>query len=93
MSELKHYASRVSKVSYWHCAIDNHNSVDVSTRGALYMRLRVTGVRDRYDKDILLVSKQGHREFMLKGKYMQVMSFLGMLLIFIAVMQCPEGVD
>ena len=83
-------ASRTSKASYWHCLLDNHGAVDVSTRGSVYLRVRVKGVREKYDKDLILVSKQGQRELVFKDKKMQVMSFLAMLVIFVAVVQCPE---
>lgn len=45
ITELKHYVSKISKESYWHCAIDNHNAVDVSSRKSIYMRLRIKGVK------------------------------------------------
>lgn len=44
LTEIKHYVSRISKESYWHCAIDDHNCVDVSARDNMYLRLRVRGV-------------------------------------------------
>ena len=56
----------------------------------MYLRVRVKGVREKYDKDLILVSKQGQRELVFKDKKMQVMSFLAMLVIFVAVVQCPE---
>ena len=87
---MKHLASRTSKGSYWHCVLDNHGAMDVSTRGSAYLRLRVKGVREKYDKDLVLVSKQGQRELVFRDKKMQVMSFVAMLIIFVAVVQCPE---
>lgn len=90
MSEIKNYVSRISKQSYWHCVLDDHGSVDVSTRGTTYMKFRIKGVREKYDKDFVLFSKQGQREFMLRGKKMQILSFLAMLMIFVAVIQCPD---
>lgn len=90
MTELKHFATRVSKASYWHCVMDSHNGVDVSSRGNLYIRVRVRGVREKYDKDILLFSKQGQRQFMLRDKKTQILSFFAMLIIFVTVIQCPE---
>lgn len=90
VTELKHMASRISKASYWHCLLDNHGAMDVSSRGTIYLRLRIKGVKEKYDKDFILVSKQGQRELMLKDKKMQIMSFVAMLIIFIAVIMCPE---
>ncbi len=61
LSEIKHYVSRVSKESYWHCAIDDHSHVDVASQKGIYLRLRITGVKDKYDKDIILFSQKGVR--------------------------------
>lgn len=89
LSELKNYISRVSSESYWHLAIDNHKSVEVSSK-SLYLRVRITGVKDKYDKDLIIFSKKGKKELMFKGKGIQIISFLAMLLIFISVISCPN---
>lgn len=61
VTELKHYVSKISKDSYWHCAIDNHGSIDVSSRMNIYMRFRIKGVREKYDKDLIVFSHQGKK--------------------------------
>jgi len=89
LTELKHFVSRISKFSYWHCAFDNHSSIDVTSKDSQYLRIRIKGVREKYDKDLIIFSKQGKKEFLLKGKSVQIISFMAMLIIFLAVITCP----
>jgi hypothetical protein len=90
LTELKHYVSRISRDSYWHCGLDNHGSLEVSAKDNLYIKMRIKGVRDQYDKDLIVFSRQGKKEFSLKGKGLQVVSFIAMLIIFLTVMNCPS---
>lgn len=76
--------------SYWHCGIDDHNHVGVSSRIGPYLKIRVKGVREKYDKDIVVFSHKGKRDFILKGKAMQILSFFAMLVIFISVISCGD---
>lgn len=41
VTEIKHYISRISKDAYWHCAIDNHDQINVSSKNSLYLKLRI----------------------------------------------------
>ncbi len=93
VTEIKHYISRISKDAYWHCAIDNHDQINVSSKNSLYLKLRIKGVREKYDKDFIIFSQKGVREFALKGKGVQIISFLAMLVIFIAIVSCPSNSD
>ena len=61
LSEIKHYVSRVSKESYRHCAIDDHSHVDVASQKGIYLRLTITRVKNKYDKDIIKKKKKGVR--------------------------------
>jgi hypothetical protein len=38
----------------------------------------------------MIFSKQGKKEFLLKGKGLQIISFIAMLTIFLAVITCPS---
>jgi hypothetical protein len=90
LTELKYFVSRESRYSYWHCLLDSHKFVDVSAKNNLYLRVRIKGVREGYDKDLVVFSKQGKKEWTVKGKSLQVVSFIAMLIIFLAVMNCPS---
>lgn len=88
MKELKNIISRLSTTSYWHCGIDDHNCLGVSSKIGPYLKFRVKGVKEKYDKDIIVFSHQGKRDFILKGKSMHILSFVAMLIIFLAVISC-----
>ncbi len=60
LTELKHYTSRITKESYWHCTLDRHQKVDVTTKH-IYLRMRIKGVKGDYDKDMIIFSQKGIR--------------------------------
>lgn len=93
MKELKNYTTRYAKTMYWHCCIDQYKKIDVSSRSGPLLKLRIKGVNEKYDKTIILFSHQGKRDFFLslQGKKLNIISFLAMLLIFVAVLSCKEG--
>ena len=88
VTELKHFVSKSSKVSYWHCVFDTHFDIDVSSRQKLYLRIRIKGAKDKYDRDLIIFSHQGKRDHFFRGKKLQIVSFLAMLMIFIAMVTC-----
>ena len=88
VTELKHYVSRSSRLSYWHCAFDDHLDIDATSRKTLYLRLRIKGAKDKYDKDFIIFSHQGKRDSFFRGKKIQVVSFLAMLMIFVTIISC-----
>ena len=59
-----------------------------------YLKVRVSGFKDGYDKTILLFSYQGQRDNLFvqaQNKWMQILGFLAMLIIFYAVVACPSN--
>ena len=58
---MKHWVSKASGVSYWHVVFDEHGKVNVSVRGSLYLKVRIQGAKDKYDKNLIIFSHQGVR--------------------------------
>jgi hypothetical protein len=57
------------------------------------VEIRLSGVKEGYDKTLLLFSYKGMRDswfLTAKSKWMQVLSFIGMLVIFYAIVACPS---
>lgn len=88
MIELKNYLYRICKLTYWHCAIDEHQGVEFAGRRDAYVKFVVKGVREGYRKDLIMWSSKGIREFGWRGKNVQIISFLAMLVIFVCVIGC-----
>lgn len=64
-------------------------------------RVRLTGMKEGYDKTLLLFSFQGTRGSLFmyfltyfrsaKNKWMQILSFVGMIIIFYAIVACDAN--
>lgn len=92
---VKHYVSKVSRLSYWHCAIDDTGKLQVSRFQEAQSRivLNITGVKQNYDKQLVIFSLKGTKGNILdvmKNKWLQVISFFAMLLIFVAAVGCES---
>ena len=55
--------SRVTKHSYWHAILDDTDKVFVTQMGKMdnICKVRMTGVREGYDKTLLLFAYKGKR--------------------------------
>lgn len=92
---MKHLISRVSKHSYWHVVLDDTDSLEISHMSKMdnVCKIRIQGMKEGYDKTLLMVSYKGRRTSMFnaaKNKWIQVLSFLSMLLIFFTVTVCDS---
>jgi hypothetical protein len=93
---MKHLISRVTKHMYWHVLLDDTDSLCVTNMDKMdnVCKIRIQGMKEGYDKTLLMFSYKGKRSNMFtaaKNKWIQVLSFLSMLLIFFTVTACSSG--
>ena len=90
--------SKISSHQYWHAILDDSNHCHVTHQGKFqnFLRVRISGIKDGYDKTVLLFSYQGKRDNLItqaKSKWMQIVGFVAMLVIFFSVVACPATDD
>ena len=85
--------SKISKHSYWHAIIDEADELFVTQMAKMsnICKVRISGIKEGYAKTLLLFSFQGERGSiitMAKDKWMQILSFVGMIIIFYSIVAC-----
>jgi len=90
---MKHLISRVTKHMYWHVLLDDTDSLFVTNMDKMdnVCKIRIQGMKEGYDKTLLMVSYKGTKGSLFraaKNKWIQLLSFLSMLLIFFTVTAC-----
>ena len=63
ITNIKHLISGVTKHSYWHVILDKTNSVHVTNMSKMMnvCAIRITGVKEGYDKTLFMFAYQRKR--------------------------------
>jgi hypothetical protein len=60
----KHFISKTSKHSYWHAILDDYGQLYVTHMDKMenVCKIRIKGMKEGYDKTLLLISYKGVRD-------------------------------